>query len=403
MKRKILFLFQNYFWIVCISQIVCIFTDRMWIFTALMPIILFYLALKAPCRLKKNNIPDLLMICIFISIVISWIINDFPYKGILIFRFIITQGAFMTAYYIGKNLLIEESYRVFYKALLPGFVCAILGLILYVYQPGWYMAQVENPLSLEALRLRSIFPSPYTCTYLSFFLISYLLAGNFKLIPNLRIDLSDRIIVVLYFVFIVLLLFGMMRAPIAGVLISVGLGVFHSLLINHKVKPLLIAIMFSILFCVVGWLILDKCMDVGSREFLIEKFVVATDKDSDFLESRAQLFVAEETLFGDGAGRHAIYSGDYQEFVIADTCYQRLKQEVGLVGLIFHLLLFLFIIFKCVLNYRYLTFELSIMLFLMLSMIGADPLGTPDKHSFFYWLIIGRVSSFEGIKLSGKR
>ena len=292
--------------------------------------------------MKKNNILDLLMICIFISIVISWIINDFPYKGILVFRFIITQGAFMTAYYIGKNLLVEESYRVFYNALLPSFVCAILGLILYVYQPGWYMAQVKNPLSLEALRLRSIFPSPYTCTYLSFFLISYLLAGNFKLIPNLRIDLSNKIIVVLYFIFIVLLLFGMMRAPIVGVLISVGLAVFHSLLINHQVKPLLTAIIFSFLFCAVGWLILDKCMDVESRDFLIKKFVVATDKDSDFLESRAQLFVAEETLFGDGAGRHAIYSDDYQEFVIADTCYQRLKQEVGAVGLIFHLLLFLF-------------------------------------------------------------
>lgn len=39
----------------------------------------------------------------------------------------------------------------------------------------------------------------------------------------------------------------------------------------------------------------------------------------------------------------------------------------------------------------------------MLSMIGADPLGTPDKHSFFYWLIIGRVSSFRGLKLSSKR
>ena len=33
-------------------------------------------------------------------------------------------------------------------------------------------------------------------------------------------------------------------------------------------------------------------------------------------------------------------------------------------------------------------------------MSGADPLATPDKHCFFYWLVIGRVASFKLAKQS---
>ena len=386
----------------CISQVLSILTNKMWMLTVLMPVTLYYLALKTPCKLKKKNIPDLLMICIFITILVGWMVNDFSSKGILIFRFIITQGAFMATYYIGRNCTLGESYKIFYNALLPGFICAILGLVLYIYQPAWYMAQVKNVLSLEALRLRSIFPSPYTCSYLSFFLVSFLIANDFRLIPDFKINISKRVNVALYVVFIILLLFCMMRAPIAGVLISTGFALCHSLLIRREVRRLLKAAVVAISVGIVGLYILDRCMDSESRDFLIGKILVATDRDSSFIEARYELFVADETFWGDGAGRHAIYADDYGSFSVRDTCYQRLKQEVGIVGLAFHLALFIFIISKCIRNYKSLTFELSVMLFLMFSMIGADPLGTPDKHSLLYWLIIGRVASFGALKSAMK-
>ena len=65
-----------------------------------------------------------------------------------------------------------------------------------------------------------------------------------------------------------------------------------------------------------------------------------------------------------------------------------------------HLLLFGCIIIKCLRHYKHLGFELSVMVFLLISMIGADPLATPDKHCFFYWLVIGRVASFKLAKQS---
>ena len=152
--------------------------------------------------------------------------------------------------------------------------------------------------------------------------------------------------------------------------------------------------------CVLVWNIMQRYMDMESIMFLLEKLEVATDSSGDFYEKRATLFVADDTLWGDGAGRHAIYAEQYNLDSIRDTCYQRLFQEVGCIGLMLHLLLFGCIIIKCLRHYKHLGFELSVMVFLLISMIGADPLATPDKHCFFYWLVIGRVASFKLAKLS---
>ena len=76
--------------------------------------------------------------------------------------------------------------------------------------------------------------------------------------------------------------------------------------------------------CVLVWNIMQRYMDMESIMFLLEKLEVATDSSGDFYEKRATLFVADDTLWGDGAGRHAIYAEQYNLDSIRDTCYQRL-------------------------------------------------------------------------------
>jgi len=398
MYHKIYFLYQNYFWVLSISAVISLLTGKMWVFTAIMPVMLFYLAYKTPRHIRKTTLPDILMIMIFISAVISWLTNDYYCQEILIFRYLITQGAFMAAYYIGSNMPVEKSYSFFYYALLPMFICSILGFVFYVTQPAWYMANVENPSSLEALRLRSIFSSPYVCSYMSFFCITFLIANDYRLIPNYHLVIPQKTKASLYCVFTILLLFCMMRAPIAGVLMSVGFAMLNSLLYRGNIKRIFLTVSIAVCVFVVGYIIISNYMDKDSIGYLYEKFEVATDKQSDFYESRYKLYEANETFFGDGAGRHASYTDKYKSFSIRDTGYQRLKQEYGIFGFVLHMTLFGFIILKCLSNFKKLTFELCIMCFLMVSMVGAEPLGTPDKHSFIYWLIMGRVASFKRIK-----
>lgn len=326
----------------------------------------------------------------------SWCVNSYPYKSIMIFRYLITQGAFMAAYYIGRNMDMNVAYKVFHYALLPGLICAVLGLILYVYEPAWYLAHIDNPATLESFRLRSVFSSPYVLSYMSFFLLSYLFALDFKMFPACYSEtVSSKIRIPSYILLSSILLFCMMRAPIAGVLISLFIALLHAAFVRRKFSMLIYTVVFMAVLCVIVWHIMQRYMDMESIMFLIKKFEVATDSSGDFYEQRANLFVADDTFLGDGAGRHAIYAEQYNLNPIPDTCYQRLLQEVGYVGLALHLLLFGGIIIKCLRHYKYLGFELSVMVFLLLSMIGADPLATPDKHCFFYWLIIGRVSSFK--------
>lgn len=394
MKKYVLLLFHNYFWILTISSVLSILFGNMWLFTFSMPVILFYLAYKS--KHTRSNSFDILMILIFISIVVSWGINSYPSQNIMIFRYLMTQGAFMAAYYIGRNIDINVTYKVFHKALLPGLICAVLGFILYVYEPGWYLANIDNMTSLEYFRLRSVFSSPYVLSYLAFFLLSYLIALDFKMLPAhysgqmpLKVRFSS------YVLLSSTLLFCMMRAPIAGVLISLFIALLHTVFVRRKFSMLIYTVVSMAVLCVIVWNIMQRYMDMESIMFLLEKFEVATDSSGDFYEKRATLFVANDTLCGDGAGRHAIYAEQYNMDSIRDTCYQRLLQEVGYVGLALHLFLFGCIVVKCLRHYKYLGFELSVMIFLLISMIGADPLATPDKHCFFYWLIIGRVSSFK--------
>ena len=399
MKKYVLLLFHNYFGVLTISSVISIIGGNMWLFTFSMPIMLFFLAWKSKC--SKKNLFDILMILIFISVALSWFVNSYPYKSIMIFRYLITQGAFMAAYYIGRNIDMNVTYKVFHNALLPGLICAVLGLILYVYQPAWYLANIDNPTTLESFRLRSVFSSPYVLSYMSFFLLSYLIALDFKVLPAHYLDsVSLKVRISSYILLSSILLFCMMRAPIAGVLISLFIALLHTAFVRRKFSMLIYTVISMAVLCVLVWNIMQRYMDMESIMFLLEKLEVATDSSGDFYEKRATLFVADDTLWGDGAGRHAIYAEQYNLDSIRDTCYQRLFQEVGCIGLMLHLLLFGCIIIKCLRHYKHLGFELSVMVFLLISMIGADPLATPDKHCFFYWLVIGRVASFKLAKQS---
>lgn len=135
-------------------------------------------------------------------------------------------------------------------------------------------------------------------------------------------------------------------------------------------------------------------------DYLAEKFEIVSDKNSTFVEDRYKLVEADESFFGDGAGRHNLWADDFNVGTsIRDGEYQKLMQEVGYFGQYIYIALIVLVILKSMKNYRYLLFEMSTMIFLLVSMIGACPLSTGDKSSFVFWLVMGRVASFRKTKL----
>lgn len=155
---------------------------------------------------------DVLIICILISDVISWAINDYRFKSTLIMRHIIGPVSYMFIYYVGRNLPVEKSYKVFKASLLPALITSVIGIYCFFFPPAWYFSIMEdgNLSSLEALRLHSIFTSPYTLAYMDTFLLGYIF---FQIFQN-----NEQITRYKYHIaiFVITLAFCMMRAPMAG-------------------------------------------------------------------------------------------------------------------------------------------------------------------------------------------
>lgn len=131
-------------------------------------------------------------------------------------------------------------------------------------------------------------------------------------------------------------------------------------------------------------------------DFLLEKFEIVSEKNSTFVEDRYKLMEADESFFGDGAGRHNLWADDYVVgSSMRDGEYQKLMQEVGYVGQYIYIILIVLVMIKCLFHPKHLLFEFSTMAFLLIAMIGAAPLSTIDKSCFVFWLVMGRVASFK--------
>lgn len=385
------FVFVNYFWIVTVSSLLLIaFGAKQYLISMLLPIAFYALAYAS--RKKQNlTIFDVLIICILISDVISWAINDYRFKSTLIMRHIIGPVSYMFIYYVGRNLPVEKSYKVFKASLLPALITSVIGIYCFFFPPAWYFSIMEdgNLSSLEALRLHSIFTSPYTLAYMDTFLLGYIF---FQIFQN-----NEQITRYKYHIaiFVITLAFCMMRAPMAGTAIYFLLALLLSCLSMGKWKKLIYAVLGVVMLSGILFTVM-KNTNAQYVDFLLEKFDIVSEKNSTFVEDRYKLMEADESFFGDGAGRHNLWADDYVVgSSMRDGEYQKLMQEVGYVGQYIYIILIVLVMIKCLFHPKHLLFEFSTMAFLLIAMIGAAPLSTIDKSCFVFWLVMGRVASFK--------
>lgn len=382
--------YVNYFWICTLSSILLILGTKQYLVSILLPLSYFVLV-YASFRKQRMTIFDVLIVCILLSDVISWLLNDYPHQGILILRHIIGPVSYMIIYYIGRNISVEKCYNIFNVSLFPALVVSIIGIYCFFFPPAWYFSIIEDSAlySLDALRLHSIFSSPYQLAYWDTFLLGFIFFQIFQY--NQSFSKYKYHIVV----FVVTLTFCMMRAPMAGVIIYLLLSLFHSGIVIGKWYRLIytiggMVVIGGILFFVI------KHTNEEYANLLFEKIAVVTDENGSFVEDRYNLMVADKSLFGDGAGRHNIWADDYNIGTsIRDGEYQKLLQEIGYIGQYLHILLIVCVMLKCMFHYKCLLFEFATMAFLLISMIGANPLSTIDKHCIVFWLVMGRVASYK--------
>lgn len=403
LKIKYKTFFEHYFIISCIGSIILILFNNGYIESIIFPIIIYITAFYKKKKINLSNFYDFLILLLFFWMVCTWFINSYEYKWILILRCFMGQIAYMSAYYIGRNYSKSVVNNLFNNTLIPLAICCIIGIFWYFSPPNWYLnntyKSVEslgglNDLSivLELSRLRSIFGSPYNIAYMCALCITFIFTKIYKEDDNSK---KNYILIIIY---LSAMLFCMMRAPIACSLIFFFISLIYFFKYKGNITTFIRLIVLLVIIIFIASIILYK-LDPTIFEFINTKFLSVAEGPNDLISDRLNLYESRNysySLIGDGAGRHAFYVYDITPGKsIMDGEYTKIIVEQGYIGLSLYIILLTTLLIKCMYYFKYLLFELCIIIFYCITMLGANPLTTPDKYCFIFWLVAGYISSFK--------
>lgn len=395
-------LFLNYFWLCTISALIKLTLDKDWLITILFPLVLYAIFIKK-YKPKRLNTIDVFWYIEIIWIIITWMVNSYPNKGILIFKCMTQEVAFMLAYCITRYSKKDYLKIIIQKAYKPLVITCVIGIYCFFFEPSWYARRTvgmadqiygtvkDRDTVLELWRLKSIFASTYTLAYFCAITLIY----EFYMMFTSNIDWLDnkKYRILLMLLLIVTSLFCMMRAPIAGVIGGFISAYYYSIKYIRGGNATKYIVVGGIFVCFAAVLLISY-MDQSLVDFMFSKVDAFTNSDSNFIEDRLFLQMQSLTLFGEGFGRYSNYANNFGMPILPDGEYMKIIAEQGFVGLSIILCLFISGLLKGLKHFRHLYLEFSILCMLVICMIGADPLSIYDKHCFIYWIALGQISRY---------
>lgn len=390
---KLEIIFLNYYWILVVGGIVYITSGIGW-FNSIIPLFIYALLFTERSKVKFNFF-DLLWIISFLWAIMTWLTNSYSNKYILIFYCFLEQMAYFMCYWLVRRNKKLNAQEIIKSSFFPLILTSILGIYLYFFPPSWYLNMTRSFSTqfeqFEFLRLRSIFFSSYTISYFLGFAMIYMF---YTLVTGT--DKHRKYTYIILGIFSITLLLTIQRSVIGAVAISFLIYIIYSLKYNKisNAKSLIVIAGIALMF---GITIINK-MDDSSKDFYLNKITSITDNSSETVGKRLFLNkgMSKYEIWGDGVGRHALAADKYVEgSALRDGEYNKLLLEQGYIGFTIFSILILAAIFKCLIYFKYLSFEFSILIFLLICMIGANPISTVDKHPIIYWIVIGQISNFE--------
>lgn len=382
---------ENYFLLLTINAIIFLLIPKLAIFEYIVfPLCCYIIGVKYLPK-NKTSIFDIIIMIIIIWMCFTWIINDYPNKIILILRCLGSQIAFMMFYLVGKNAR-SDVYIFFRKSIIPLSICCIIGIYFFFLPPGWYMERIINQENfdgynlLELTRLKSVFASPYHIAYFCSITSIYMI---FCIIKNKEYATNYNKYILL---FLLAMSFAMMRAPILCFFISIFIGIFYSIKYCPNSKFLFSIILSICVIIIIGSVIISY-IDNNILNFMTSKLDSILNNSDELMDNRLDLGISYN-LWGDGAGRHAIYADKYGSPSYRDSEYTKWIIEQGYIGIVIFFTLLFMLFLKCLRHFKDLHFELCILIFFSITMIGANSLTTADKHCFIFWLIAGKIAGY---------
>lgn len=348
--------------------------------------------------LSKGGTKLDLFIILFIGVVafsskLNYYDNNLWYLGC-------RQQLFITIFFfVGRHPQINKR-QIFQKGIIPFLIVCCLGLVLYVMSPSWYInyklqtwqneAGISVDRMLEMTRLSAFWQYPYWVSYGCAMMYSYILINCFMQ----GFMKKKEAIILMYIAFIAIL--TQQRAPLIIIalltIIFILVGIFKKRKYGHL--PLRTSIMYFIILGICMFTIFLTIIDSEMLARLLEKFEVLGNA-STFLNNRADIFSdfrsKEITFFGDGIGRYSHAAYNLGQPAITDQQYLKNLYETGIFGCVGYGIIIGTVLLNGLRHVQSHIFELSIILFYLLAMTGANCLAIFDQHPAIFWICCGLI------------
>lgn len=300
----------------------------------------------------------------------------------------------MVFYFVGRYRT-EECVKFLENMKIPMLFAMTIGLVLYFWSPSWYIDKRTAGLSAdssinafyESTRLSSFWPWSYTMGYGSLYFFMYFYKDFSK-----NTNIYN---IVLISVSLLTLFFAQQRVSIAFLLVFLVLAIYCNPYNNRKISFRIIILIAFIAVCIIYYLI--NLADSDLLEYILNRSV---DKEDNLVAERYGMFSSYLTIsfLGTGVGSFG-HAAVYSKGIGAADCeYVRMFVELGLVGSFMLILIFINALFRAWLFKKLYFFELSVIIFYVVAMIGATPFENYSMQPFLFWFCIGSLYNEDRFK-----
>lgn len=339
----------------------------------------------------KSNFDKLIVVYIVFLLLNALFLSNARGNQYL-YRSLICQVSFVLFYFIGRFADIDIS-KSLSNMKWPLVVCMLVGIYAFFTNPGWYQAMKSSSLDsnnyihvLEKMRLSAFWPSPYelgyACCIYGMYLFYRLFNNNFE---NKEKTLTYCLLTLIAIV----LLLAQMRVCI----FMFGLSFMYYFL-STKNMPMIKKqfVLLIVLMMMIGSLVyVQNFLSGDNIEYIITHMTMLSDDSylaERFEDTSGYGLHLHPSFFGDGIGVYGYEAVTNGEPNIIDNGYFELYAEMGYLGVFLFGLLSLITIFK-LLKSNQKDFDICIIVFFLIAMIGASVLQNHHQYGFLFWLLLG--------------
>lgn len=378
---------SNYYWIyVMLALWVYVGLPDLYSYTiiifTLSAIVLCY---KSPIIL---NTVDRMIILFIIYQMVSCLFSDYRFE--IYYYGVKAQVMPMVFYFIGRNAFFRRDNKFLDNMKYPMMFAFVVGLILYFWQPTWYIERKTMELAqtassnryYEVTRLSSFWPWSYAMGYASLFFIMYFS-------KDILVKRPQKVAYFYIITAILVLFFAQQRVSIAFFILFIVIVSLFGKADKKSIVRLWMFICIAFLFILIWFL---NYADTDFIEYVLNRSV---QSDENIVDQRFGMFEDfwNVTFLGEGLGKYGHAALIYNKLSITDCEYIRLMAELGIMGCTIFFLIYLKSIFRAFVYRKTFFFEFCLISFFLASMIGATPLENHSMQPFLFWFCIGRINS----------